>query len=144
MTGNEAGAAPAPAGDYAVARVAGDLVFTAGMTPRAAGSLIATGKVGADIDVQYGQTLAAAAVERAVRAAQSAADRVGRSLGDAVSMTVYIAAADGFTRHSEVADGASSRLRELLGGPMPARAAIGVANLPSDAPIEIQLVATLT
>jgi enamine deaminase RidA (YjgF/YER057c/UK114 family) len=61
-----------------------------------------------------------------------------------VALTVYVAAADGFTRHAAVADGASAALREALGERgVVARTAVGVRTLPSGAPVEVALVAAV-
>ncbi|RDG34732.1 RidA family protein [Streptomyces corynorhini] len=132
--------APVPAGDYAAARIAGGLVFTAGMTPRADGGVIAAGVLGADLSVADAVPLAALAAGRAVEAARGAVRAAGLRLDSAVSMTVHLAVAPGFTEHSRVADGASARVRSLLGGRPPARTAVGVVALPSGAPVEVTLV----
>ncbi|WP_329070883.1 RidA family protein [Streptomyces sp. NBC_01429] len=132
--------APVPAGDYAAARIAGGLVFTAGMTPRAGGGVIAAGVLGAGLSVADAAPLAALAAGRAVEAAREAAREAGLRLDSAVSMTVHLAVVPGFTEHSRVADGASARVRSLLDGPPPARTAVGVAALPSGAPVEVTLV----
>ncbi|AXG76552.1 RidA family protein [Streptomyces paludis] len=131
---------PVPAGDYAAARIAGGLVFTAGMTPRAGGGVIAAGVLGAGLTVEDAVPLAALAAGRAVEAAREAARSAGLRLESAVSMTVHLAVVPGFTEHSRVADGASARVRALLAGPPPARTAVGVAALPSGAPVEVTLV----
>ncbi len=132
--------APVPQGDYQAARVVGGLVFTAGMTPRADGGLPVVGVLGADLTALQAVPLAALAAARAVEAGRRAAEAAGLRLTSGISMTVYLAATPGFTEHSRVADGASSRLRALLPGPAPVRAAVGVASLPSGAPVEVTLV----
>ena len=134
---------PRPRGRYAPAVVHGRLVFTAGMTPRRDGELTVTGVIGADLPAADGWTAARLAAANALSAAARAAgglDRIERCL----TLTVYIACAPGFTGHSAVADGASAALGELLGDRgTAARTAIGVANLPSGAPVEVQLVAAV-
>ncbi|GAA3739970.1 RidA family protein [Streptomyces tremellae] len=132
--------APVPQGDYASARVVCGLVYTAGMTPRSGGGLTARGVLGAELGVGDGRSLARLAARRAVAAGRQAAEAEGLEPASAVSMTVYVAATADFTQHSQVADGASAAVRELLGGPPPARTAIGVASLPSGAPVEVSLV----
>ncbi|MFJ2513096.1 RidA family protein [Streptomyces griseoviridis] len=136
--------APVPRGDYASARVAAGLVHTAGMTPRAGGAMAATGVLGVDLEVAEARPLAALAARRAVEAGRRAAEEAGLRLASAVSMTVYVAATADFTNHSRVADGASEAVRELLGGPAPVRAAVGVTGLPSGAPVEVSLVLATT
>lgn len=134
---------PTPAGSYRVARVVGDLVLTAGMTPRAAdGALVAAGRLGEGITDADGGRLAALATERALDAARSAlsADRV---LVEVVSLTVFVAAAPDYTAHSRIADAASAVVSERMPGTtLPVRAAVGVASLPGGAPVEVQLTAT--
>jgi len=134
---------PRPQGRYTPAVVHGGLVFTAGMTPRRDGELTAVGTVGADLSAGEGRAAARLAASNAVSAAARAAgglDRIERCL----ALTVYIACAPGFTGHSAVADGASAALGEWLGDRgAAARVAIGVASLPSGAPVEVQLVAAV-
>ncbi|MBB5158300.1 enamine deaminase RidA (YjgF/YER057c/UK114 family) [Saccharopolyspora phatthalungensis] len=132
--------APEPAGDYATARVAGGLVFTAGMTPRNGSRLVAAGRLGADLDLKQGKELAALAAQRAIAAAHHAAENAGVGLAEAVSLTVYLATTADFTEHTAVADGASERVAAHLGGPPAARAAIGVHSLPSGAPVEVSAI----
>jgi enamine deaminase RidA (YjgF/YER057c/UK114 family) len=121
----------------------GGLVFTAGMTPRRDGELAVAGTIGADLSAGEGRAAARLAAANALSAAARAAgglDWIERCL----TLTVYIACAPGFTDHSAVADGASAALGEFLGDRgTAARAAIGVASLPSGAPVEVQLVAAV-
>jgi enamine deaminase RidA (YjgF/YER057c/UK114 family) len=129
-----------PAGDYSVSRTVGDLVFTAGMTPRRDGVLIATGVLGRDVLAEDGRALASYAAGRALEAAV-ASFKEGDQLASIVSMTVFIATDPSFTQLSYVADGATERIRDALPeSTMPVRAAIGVASLPGGAPVEVQLI----
>lgn len=135
-----AGTAVPPQGAYVPAVVHDGVAYTAGMTPRRHGELVVSGVVGRDLDV-------AAARDAAGLAAANALTAVVEAVGDlsgivrCLKMTVFIAAVDGFTAHSAVADGASAVLRQRLGdrGAV-ARSAIGVATLPSGAPVEVELV----
>jgi enamine deaminase RidA (YjgF/YER057c/UK114 family) len=132
---------PVAAGDYSVARIAGNLVFTAGMTPRADGALIATGLVGAEVSESDARALTAVATERALRAAESVLSGSAQ-LVEAISLTVYVAADSGFTRLSYVADAASGVIGQRFPeADQPVRAAVGVASLPGGAPVEVQLIA---
>ncbi|MBW8088882.1 RidA family protein [Streptomyces hygroscopicus subsp. hygroscopicus] len=131
-----------PAGDYALSAIINGEVHIAGMTPKEGRTLVATGRLGAEVDVAQGQRLAAIAAERAITAAQEAAREAGSALAGSARVTVYVAVADSFTAISEVADGASPVWREHL-GTLPARAAVGVTRLPGNAPIEIVLTASL-
>lgn len=132
-----------PQGAYVPAVRHAGVVHTAGMTPRRAGVLLVSGTVGAELDVPAAQRAAAIAAGNALTAVAEVCgglDRVVRCL----TMTVYIAAVDGFTEHSAVADGASAVLCEQLGerGAV-ARSAVGVRTLPSGAPVEVALVAAV-
>lgn len=134
---------PIPQGDYIPARRLGNVIHTSGMTPRLAGVLQAVGPVRA------GEPLEAhrAAVELACGNALAAARGLlapGEDLAGILSLTVFIAAEPGFEAHSKLADFASALLRRELGeAGIGARAAVGVATLPGNAPVEIQLVAYL-
>lgn len=137
--------APRPQGGYVPAvrhdpaDGADGLVMTAGMTPRVDGVVQHPGQVGADVSVGDAQAAAAIAAGNALSAAVAALGE-GRRLDRVLRMTVYVNAAAGFTEHTAVADGASARLRELL-GPRgeAARAAVGVTSLPGGACVELEL-----
>jgi enamine deaminase RidA (YjgF/YER057c/UK114 family) len=135
--------APVPQGDYLAAARHENLIYTAGMTPREHGRLVAVGIVGADITVAQAQTAARLAVSNALDAAESLL-KTGEVIQQCLHLTVYVASVTAFTEHSRVADAASRIVRERLGasavGP---RAAVGVASLPGGAPIEVEVVATV-
>ena len=117
----------------------GDLVVTAGMTPRVDGVLTHRGQVGADVTVDEARTAGATAVANALAAALSGLD-AGERLDRVVHMAVFVNAAPGFEEHTAVADGASARLQELLGDRGAAsRAAVGVTSLPGGACVEVVL-----
>lgn len=137
------GAIPQPVsqGDYIPARRFAGVIHTSGMTPRRGGVLQMQGPVRQDVPVEEYR----AAVELACTNALSAARGVlaeGERLAGVLSMTVYVAAEPGFEVHSRLADFASALLRREMGDAgIGARAAVGVANLPGNAPVEIQIVA---
>lgn len=132
-----------PAGLYRAATRAGDLLVSAGMTPRRGDVLVARGIVGADIGLDEAVDLATLAGSRAVRAVLTAANPTTESVS-AVQLTVYIRATADFTQHSQVADGASKAISSLLAGSAPTRAAVGVSSLPGGAPVEVVLTAIAT
>ncbi|WP_232375305.1 RidA family protein [Mycolicibacterium baixiangningiae] len=135
--------APAPQGDYVPAVLHAGVVYTAGMTPRRDGRLVLTGAVGGQLSLEQGRSAAALAAANAIAAAWSVVPS-GAGLR-CLQMTVYIVAATGFTDLSAVADGASAAIaRTLAPSALPARAAIGVATLPSGAPVEVALIAAVT
>jgi enamine deaminase RidA (YjgF/YER057c/UK114 family) len=128
-----------PQGAYVPVVVHGGVAYTAGMTPRRYGELVVTGVVGRDIDLVTAREAAGLAAGNAVTAVVEAVGLPG--IVRALKMTVFIAAVDGFTGHSAVADGASTVLRERLGERgVVARSAVGVRTLPSGAPVEVDLV----
>jgi len=132
---------PIPQGNYVPATRFGDLIFTAGMTPRNNGVLIRTGKVlCADAIEDYTE-----AVEQAARNALTAARNQlgeGERIGRILSITAYVNAEEGFTKHSAIADLASGFFcRELGSAGAGSRAAVGVASLPGNAPVEVSIIA---
>lgn len=136
-------APPRPQGRYVPAVVHGGVAFSAGMTPRVDGRLIAHGLVGDDITSEQARGLAAIAAANALAAIAGAVgglDRIVRCL----QLTVYVSANRGFTDHTGVADGASATLLDALGDRgVVARAAVGVAGLPEGAPVEVVVVAAV-
>lgn len=134
---------PRPQGSYVPTSRAGDLITTAGMTPRVDGVLAITGRVGDAVGVdeaQRGAAIAAANALSAVVAEVGGLDHI-RGL---LRMTVYVHAASGFTQHTAVADAATDALVVHLGDRgRCARSAVGVASLPGDAPVEIELTAVV-
>jgi enamine deaminase RidA (YjgF/YER057c/UK114 family) len=128
-----------PAGAYVPARRSGSLVFTAGQLPLVGGSLPVTGKVGAEVDVD-------AAYDLARTCALNGLAAVDALIGlDAVTGVVkvvgFVASAPGFTGQPKVINGASDVLGEVFGeAGRHARSAVGVAELPLGAPVEVELV----
>jgi enamine deaminase RidA (YjgF/YER057c/UK114 family) len=133
-------AVPAPVAAYLPAARFEDLVYTAGQLPLLDGTLRAVGKVGTEVTVDD-------AVECARIAALNGLAAVVDLTGDLdvitriVKVVVYVASASGFTEQPLVANGASGLLREIFGeAGRHARSAVGVAVLPLDAPVEVELV----
>lgn len=130
---------PIPQGKYVPATRGGQMIFTAGMTPRNNGVLIFTGKVKGEEPLEtYRDAVRQAAANCLTAARNKLAE--GERIRQVLSMTVYINAAPGFSTHAKLADFASEYLVEELGeAGVGARAAVGLASLPGDAPVEIQL-----
>jgi enamine deaminase RidA (YjgF/YER057c/UK114 family) len=129
-----------PLAAYVPAVRIGNLVYTSGQLPVAGGQLQATGKVGAEV----GATEAAAAARTCALNALAAAASVAGGL-DAirrvVKMTGFVASAPDFTAQPQVVNGASELLLEVFGeAGKHARSAVGVAALPLDVPVEIELI----
>lgn len=134
---------PVPQGLYVPAVRHGDMIFTAGMTPRLKGVLQFKGIVGAAADPAQHADAVTLSCSNALSAAEAQLAS-GEKLSAIISLTVYIAAEPGFTAHSKLADYASQFLKDHLGeAAIGCRAAIGVATLPGNAPVEIQLIASV-
>lgn len=134
---------PAPAAAYVPVVRTGSLLFTAGQLPLADGALLATGKVGAAVDLDTAIACArqcAVNVLAQVRAELGSLDLVTR----VVKLTVFVASAPGFAEQHLVANGASELLAEVFGDAgRHARSAVGVAVLPLDAPVEVEATLSL-
>ena len=131
---------PIPQGKYVPATRGGNLIFTAGMTPRKDGVLQFAGKVEAGEPLENYREAVRLAAANALTAARN---RLGdcEKIARVLSMTVYVNAGEGFSAHSKIADFASEYLCEELGAAgTAARAAVGVAGLPGEAPVEVQIV----
>lgn len=134
---------PIPQGNYVIAKRAGGLIFTSGITPRRDGTLIVTGQVPAEGPLDAFQAPVEQACANALRAARSQL-QPGEVIAQIINLTVYICAAPGFSDHAKLADFASDYFLAVIGdGGIGARAAIGVATLPGNAPVEVQLVAAV-
>jgi len=137
-------AAARPVGAYVPALQTGGLVFTAGQLPMADGRMPATGKVGGDVSVEQAQDAARQAVLNALAAVQAQAgslDRVRR----VVRLNVFVNSSGGFTDQAKVANGASELLVAVFGDAgRHTRCAIGVSDLPLDAPVELDLIVELS
>ncbi|MDT0232368.1 MULTISPECIES: RidA family protein [unclassified Curtobacterium] len=134
----------APVAAYVPAVVTGQYVYTAGQLPFVDGALPVTGKVGASVDADTATAQARVAALNALAAVESVAgslDRVAR----VVKVTVFVASEPSFTGQPGVANGASTLVGEVFGDAgVHARSAVGVAVLPLDAPVEVELVVELT
>ena len=129
----------APVAAYVPTVQTGSLIFTAGQLPMQDGSLIATGKVGGTVSPEQAGQCARIAALNAVAAVKEAVtdlDRVTR----VVKSVVFVASDPAFTAQPQVANGASELLGEAFGDAgLHARSAVGVAVLPMDAPVEVEL-----
>ncbi|GAA5030448.1 RidA family protein [Terrabacter aeriphilus] len=121
----------------------GDLVFTSGQLPMVDGALAATGKVGAEVDADTAKALAETCVLNAIAAIKSEVgdlDRVSR----VVKVVGFVASGPGFTGQPGVINGASELLVKAFGDKgIHARSAVGVAALPLDAPVEVEVIVSV-
>ena len=129
----------APLASYVPAVRTGNLVYTSGQLPIEGGKLARTGKVGADVSLEDGKALARICALNALAAVNSVVglDAVTR----VVKVVGFVASAPGFNGQPSVVNGASDLLAEVFGDKgAHARSAVGVAELPLDAPVEVELI----
>ncbi|GAA2887542.1 RidA family protein [Nonomuraea rubra] len=130
-----------PAGSYLPAVRTGDLLYTSGQVPVVEGKLHQTGKLGVDLGVDEGKAQARICVLNALAALKAELGELSR-VRRIVKLTVFVASAPDFTEQPQVANGASDLLAEVFGDQgRHARSAVGVASLPLDAPVEVELIA---
>jgi enamine deaminase RidA (YjgF/YER057c/UK114 family) len=129
----------APLASYVPAVRTGNLVYTAGQLPMQAGKLLGAGKVGAEVSPEEGKALARICALNALAAVNSVAgiDEVTR----VVKVVGFVASTPGFNGQPGVINGASDLLAEVFGDQgAHARSAVGVSELPLDAPVEVELI----
>ena len=131
----------APVAAYVPAVRSGPLVFTAGQVPFVDGVLAATGKVGAEVSVEDAAELAKVCALNALAAVASVTGDDLSAVRRVVKVVGFVASAPDFTGQPSVINGASDLLVAVFGDAgQHARSAVGVASLPLDAPVEVELV----
>lgn len=129
----------APVAAYVPAIALDARAATSGQLPFVSGQLPATGKVGAEVSLEQAQQLAGTAVLNALAAIKQEIgdlDRITRVL----KVVVFVASEPNFTQQPLVANGASELLGQIFGDRgQHVRSAVGVAVLPLDAPVELEL-----
>jgi enamine deaminase RidA (YjgF/YER057c/UK114 family) len=130
----------APLAAYVPAVRTGDLVFTSGQLPRLDGEILATGKVGAEVSADRAKELAQVCALNALAAVKAEIGDLA-NVRRVVKVVGFVASAPDFTGQPGVVNGASELLGEVFGDRgVHARSAVGVAALPLDAPVEVELV----
>ncbi|WP_329148391.1 RidA family protein [Streptomyces sp. NBC_01456] len=128
-----------PLAAYQPAVRSGAYVHTSGQLPMVDGALPATGKVGAEVGAEQAKELAATCALNALAAVKSVVgdlDKIQR----VVKVVGFVASAPDFTGQPGVLNGASELLGEILGDKgVHARSAVGVAVLPLDSPVEVEI-----
>lgn len=128
-----------PAGAYVPALRSGPYVYTAGQVPLVRGELPRSGKVGAEVSPEEAKELAGTCALNALAAVRSVAGDLD-SVVRVVKVTGFVASAPDFTGQPGVINGASELLGQVLGDKgVHARSAVGVAVLPMDAPVEVEI-----
>jgi enamine deaminase RidA (YjgF/YER057c/UK114 family) len=135
--------AAAPVAAYVPAVKSGNLIFTSGQLPIVEGKLVKEGKVGSDVTAEDAKELAQICALNALAAISLVADlnRIERI----IRVGGFVNCAPGFTAISGVVNGASELLIQVFGdvNGKHARTAVGVAELPLNAPVEIELIVEL-
>jgi enamine deaminase RidA (YjgF/YER057c/UK114 family) len=133
-----------PLAAYIPAVRTGNLVYTSGQLPMIDGALAATGKVGGTVSAEEAAELAKICALNAIAAVRSLIgdlDKVVR----VVKVVGFVASAPDFTGQPAVVNGASNLLKEAFGDAgVHARSAVGVAALPLDAPVEVEMIVEVT
>jgi enamine deaminase RidA (YjgF/YER057c/UK114 family) len=130
-----------PLAAYVPAVRTGPYVYTAGQLPLVAGKLSQTGKVGAQVTVEEAAALARICALNALAAVASVTGGLA-AVTRVVKVVGYVASDPAFTGQAQVVNGASELLLEVFGeAGRHARSAVGMAVLPLDAPVEIELIA---
>ena len=129
-----------PAGAYVPAVISGNLVFTAGQIPLVDDKLMAEGRLGAEITAEAGKEIAQRCALNAIAAVKSVLGDLGR-VKKVVKVVGFVASTPEFTAQPGVVNGASELLQAAFGDAgIHARSAVGVAVLPLNSPVEVELI----
>jgi enamine deaminase RidA (YjgF/YER057c/UK114 family) len=127
-----------PVAAYVPAVKTGKIVFTAGQLPLVNGEMAKTGKVGTDVSLEEAKQLAEICALNALAAVELVAPV--DSIIQVVRIVCYVNGAPGFISQPQVANGASELFMHIFGeAGIAARSALGVAELPLNSPIEVEL-----
>jgi enamine deaminase RidA (YjgF/YER057c/UK114 family) len=134
---------PRPAGHFVPAVQVGNLIFVSGQISAVSGRLEMKGKLGRDLSIEQGQEAARQALLNVLAVIQNVTGTLD-AIKRIVKLNGWVASAEGFNSQPKVVDGASLLLEEIFGeAGKHARAAIGVAELPLGAPVELELIAEM-
>jgi enamine deaminase RidA (YjgF/YER057c/UK114 family) len=138
-------AVPVPQAAYVPAVVSGSFIYTSGQLPTVDGKLLAAGKVGGEVSAEEGASLARVCALNALAAAASVAGPDGLDgIARIVKVVGFVASAPGFHKQPQVVNGASELLLDVFGeNGKHARSAVGMAELPLNTPVEVELIAEL-
>lgn len=132
-----------PLASYVPAIRTGELVFTAGQVPIKDGKLQFTGKVDGDLTVSEGKSAAQICALNCLSAIKNEIGDLDK-IEQIIKVTVFVSSSEGFTEQPQVANGASDLLTEIFGeNGKHARSAVGVSELPLNAPVEIEMIVKL-
>jgi enamine deaminase RidA (YjgF/YER057c/UK114 family) len=141
--GLEMPGAPKPVGAYVPAKISRGFIFASGQTPTVEGKNVYEGKVGSEVNEEDAYAAARLAALNCVAELHHVLGDLGW-VRQIVKVTGYVASAPGFGQQPQVVNGASELFQELWGeNGRHARAAIGVAELPFDGPVEVEVIAEI-
>jgi enamine deaminase RidA (YjgF/YER057c/UK114 family) len=130
---------PTPLASYLPAKQSGILIFTAGQLPMVNGALISTGHLGQDVEIEDAKNAARVCTLNALAAIKGVIGDLDR-IKQVVRVVGYVASIPTFTQQPAVVNGASELLLEIFGEKgKHARSAVGMAVLPLNASVEIEL-----
>lgn len=133
-------AVPVPLAAYVPAARSGSLVFTAGQLPFVEGKLALTGIVGAGVEPDDAKAMARICALNALAAVKAEIGELSRVVR-VVKVVGFVASTADFGGHPAVVNGASEFLGEVFGDAgIHARSAVGVASLPMNAPVEVEII----
>jgi len=131
--------AATPVGAYVPTVKTGNLVFTSGQLPSADGALIATGKVASETSIEDAALGARQAVLNALAAIKAEVGSLDK-VTQVVRLNCFVNSASGFTDQAKVANGASDLLKAIFENGSHTRCALGAAELPLNAAVELDLI----
>ena len=130
---------PKPVAAYIPAKQSGNFVFTAGQLPMVHGELISKGRLGQDVEIEDAKNAARICTLNALAAIKGVIGDLDR-IKQIVRVVGYVASVPTFTQQPAVVNGASELLLEIFGeNGKHARSAVGIAVLPLNASVEIEL-----
>ncbi len=131
---------PKPLAAYVPALLAGDFVFTAGQLPISGGEMKYYGKLGKEVSEDDGKKAAELCALNCLSAVKGVIGELNR-IEQVIKLTVFVNSAEGFTNQPAVANGASEMMEKIFGNNgSHARSAVGVNELPKNAPVEIEMI----
>ncbi len=131
---------PKPLATYVPAQKSGNLIFTSGQLPFVNGKLFAEGRVGYEVTEEKGIECAKISAINCLSAVKSIIGNLDK-VEQIVKLTVFVSSDVGFTAQPKIANGASDFLGQVFGeAGKHARSAVGVNELPMNAPVEIEMI----
>jgi enamine deaminase RidA (YjgF/YER057c/UK114 family) len=135
---------PQPLASYVPAVRVGDLLFLSGVLPMRGEQLAFSGKLGRELTIEQGMEAARLALLNALAIARQELGTLDRIVR-VVKVIGHVASSEGFVQQPQVLNGASNLLVEIFGeSGRHARAAVGAAELPRGAPVEIEMILSIS